>query len=898
MAFQYSKSYEERDTFSSNEVSIPQDEKKARKIYSTAMINQLIKDRNAGYDIDYEPFYMKDLDLRSPNISFLMTDEEYEEYQKCYDDALYYVEKYCKFMTDNGMSLVELREFQKNVIKTVTDETYLEDLDLFGPKNRGVIWMSARQSGKCCLFDNELNIKYYSPKYNPENISISDLYFQYEKPSKLKLLFYKLYHKSKNIKFLKIFFGKIIQAIETKEFKGLELDQNDISKKVIKTYKTNNSIYVKCDYGYAPIKSIHKTQPYDVYTVHLENGKIFECADKHILYEWKSDGTVSEKFAKDFEYGNFLHTEVGPIKILWVEKMPYKMSMYDITVDSPEHRYYANGILSHNTTTVSAFLSWMLIFHADRNILVVANKEATAIEIVDKITNIFKGLPFFLKPGCNNFGKTGLRLENGSRILSSATTNTASIGFTIHCVLLDEFAHIPDNIVNNFWRSVYPTLSSSKISQCIITSTPNGTTNKFYELWSNAIEKKNSFIPIRTDYWEVPEHDDEWATQMRADFGDDEFAQEFELQFNINSRMILKGEDLKWLSFFKKEYVNKEIYSSDNPLLNDPHMKWHPDFDPNDISDNDKFIFIVDLAEGVADPDNKSFKKKNETPDSNSIQIFKLQLNSLANIRKYANKSCSFKDCYRFIQVGTYETNEEDEEYCGKVCAALAYDWLHDDDRENVKVMVEVNFNGKSFINAMGTHPAYYKGTILYTYHTKPVPGEVQRRRAGFKTKGDKEAFCMKGAKLISMRRIIPTDAATYNQMQSFGYVRGKLKGIACHDDLSMPVFNHISRMLDDDLFQTWLEECLEIDEHKEQVYKINNLIEAWALENPEMSDSEFDAMYSDTGLGGLEIVQNRNPYSVETSNNPYIGTATSGIGYSQMFPGSQNITYSSLLRR
>ena len=698
MAQKYVKSYDERDTYDFSDMTPNVDgenSKKARKIYSTAIINKMIEDRNNGYDIDYEPFYQKDLDLRAPNITFLMTDEEYEEYQKCYDDALYYVEHYCKFLTDNGLLLVELRDYQQKVIKTVTDEVYLDDLDLFGPKNRSVIWLASRQVGK--------------------------------------------------------------------------------------------------------------------------------------------------------------------------------------------------------TTTVSAFISWMLIFHANRNILVVANKEATSIEIVDKITNIFKGLPYFLKPGCTNFGKTGLRLENGSRILSSATTNTASIGFTIHCVLLDEFAHIPDNIVSNFWRSVYPTLSSSKVSQCIITSTPNGTTNKFYELWSNAIEKHNSFIPIRTDYWEVPDHDDEWAEAMKADFGEDEFAQEFELQFNINSRMLLKGQDLKWLSKFKKEYVHKDIYS-DNPLLQDENITWHPDFDPNDISPYDKFIFLVDLAEGAEDGDNKSFKKKGEDPDFNTINIFKLRLNSISNIRKYANKSCSFKDAYRFIQVGKYSSRTEDETYCGQICAALAYDWLRDDITESVKVMVEVNFNGKSFLNAVSQHPLYYKGTILSTYHTKPIPGEVQRRRLGFKTKQDKENYCIKGAKQIGMKRIITTDEATLNQMQSFGFVKGKLKGIACHDDLSMPVFNHITRMLDEETFITWLEECLEKEEDKEQVFKINQMIEAWAMDNPETSDSEFNDMYGIDSNSPFDLVQNHNPYSSETSNNPYSTYSGTGIGYGQMYPGIQNMTYSSLM--
>lgn len=202
MANQYTKSYEERDTFFSNDVPVQQDERKVRKIYSTAMINQLIADRNAGYDIDYEPFYMKDLDLKSPNISFMMTDEEYEEYQKCYDDALYYVENYCKFMTDNGMTLVELRDFQKNVITTVTDEVYLEDKDLFGPKNRNVIWMSARQSGKCHIYPNIL----YTISENDSDLtgeqpySIGEIYDKYNTTGNkllkvIKKWLYKIYQK-------------------------------------------------------------------------------------------------------------------------------------------------------------------------------------------------------------------------------------------------------------------------------------------------------------------------------------------------------------------------------------------------------------------------------------------------------------------------------------------------------------------------------------------------------------------------------------------------------------------------------------------------------------------------------------------------------------------------------
>ena len=683
---------------------------------------------------------------------------------------------------------------------------------------------------------------------------------------------------------LKNIIGKSIELIEKYEYKNLNLDESNITKKIIDTKQLSN-VKVLSDTGYVPVTEIHKTQPYTVYEIRTSSGKTIEGADIHLVYRqtYTETSIINESvWIKDLNVGDYILTKDGPEQVVSIYKAPYKLSMYDLSINSQEHRYYTNDILSHNTTTVSAFLSWMLIFHADRNILVVANKEDTAIEIVDKITNIFKGLPYFLKPGCINFGKTGLRLENGSRILSSATTNTASIGFTIHCILLDEFSHIPDNIVNNFWRSVYPTLSSSKVSQCIITSTPNGTTNKFYDIWSHAIEKTNSFIPIRTDYWEVPSHDDAWAAQMRADFGDEEFAQEFELQFNINSKMLLKASDLQFMERLCVDFENKPIYGISNKYIHDENIKWHPNFDPNNIEENDKFVFLVDLAEGTAEQD-KKFKNKKQTPDSNTINIFKVVPNSLLNMKKYANKSCKVIDAFRYIQVGYYECNYEDEQYCANVCSALAYDLMRDDERESVRVMVEMNFNGKSFVQTMQTHPKYYDGTILRTYHTKPVPGEKQRKRLGFKTTANKEYFCLRGAKLINMRRIVVRDNATYNQMKSFGYVKGKLQGIACHDDMSMPVFNHIPRMLVEEYFVEWLDDILMNLENELQKYAINMLIELHDMDNPEISDSEFNAMYdrSDSIMPYSEATQSMNPYS-ENNMGGFGGYSGSLSGFGQ----------------
>ena len=660
--------------------------KKQRRIYSTQLINQLIKDRNQGYDIDFEPFFQRDLDLRAANIPFKMTEEEMEEYQKCFDDPIYYVENYAKFMTDHGIHTVTLRDYQKKVISIVTEETYDEENDLILPTNRSIIWLAARQSAK--------------------------------------------------------------------------------------------------------------------------------------------------------------------------------------------------------TTSISAFLSWMMIFHIDRNILIVANKEKTAIEIVDKIINIFKGLPFWLKPGTEAWGKTALKLDNGSKIISSATTNTASIGFTIHCVLLDEFAHIPENIVNNFWRSVYPTLSSSRVSQCIITSTPNGTTNKFYDIWSGATTGRNSFVPIRTDYWEVPGHDDAWAAQMKADFGEEEFAQEFELQFNKNSKMLMKAEDMNFTDRLVKQYVHKTIYVN-NQYVNDEHITWHPDFDPNNIDENDIFVFLVDIAEGNGDPDER-FQTKEKTPDANTINMFKVVLNSPSNIKRYSNLSCRTQDCIRFVQVGKYKNSSEDEIQAARVCSALSYNLFKDHDRNNVRVMVEMNFNGKSFFEEFKRHQLYTGSTILKTYHKKPIPGEQQKRKYGFKTTTNKEHYCIKGNKLISMHRIIVTCIDTFEQMKSFGYVRGKIKGIACHDDLSMPVFNHIPRMLDEKTFISWIDEYIQFKAERTKVYIINSIIQKWAMDNPEMSDDDFAGLYNLDG----QVTQNQ-------SNSEYIDFAQVTYGQSMNggFQYGGGLTYSQIAK-
>lgn len=179
------------------EERLKQEEQKRRqrRVYSTELINKLLDDYRQGYEIPFDAFFNRDPDLRAANITFKMTQEEIEEYQKCYDDALYFVENYCKFMTDRGRELVTLRDYQKKVIKIVTEEKYIPELDEFGPKNRSFIYLSARQCGKCILSTGQIKTNMSGAK----EISIGKIYNKYKKKTtlleKIKSFLYKIYCK-------------------------------------------------------------------------------------------------------------------------------------------------------------------------------------------------------------------------------------------------------------------------------------------------------------------------------------------------------------------------------------------------------------------------------------------------------------------------------------------------------------------------------------------------------------------------------------------------------------------------------------------------------------------------------------------------------------------------------
>lgn len=306
------------------------------------------------------------------------------------------------------------------------------------------------------------------------------------------------FFKNKIIKLL----YKTIELIEKYEYRNISLDEDDVSKKILNSLSVMN-MRVKTDTGYESVSDIHITQPYRHWYLKTKDFDLY-CADNHIVFNHNFD----EVFVKDLKVGDYIQTQSGLQRVMMVKLKRFKSSMFDMTVDHSNHRFYTNGILSHNTVSSAIFILHTILFSNDKNVMIVANKGDTAVEIVDKVKSIYTLLPFFLKPGIKIWNQKSLTFDNGCRIKTSARTKTPAIGFTIDLLYLDEFAHIPSNIIEPYYTAAFPTVSAVQNSKIIITSTPNGM-NLFHKLLTDAERpegdpQRNNYKPMRVYWYQVP----------------------------------------------------------------------------------------------------------------------------------------------------------------------------------------------------------------------------------------------------------------------------------------------------------------------------------------------------------------------------------------------------------
>ena len=203
---------------------------------------------------------------------------------------------------------------------------------------------------------------------------------------------------------------------------------------------------------------------------------------------------------------------------------------------------------SGKSVTVTAYLIHQAIFRDNINIAILANKRETSFELMAKLQTSYENLPKWLQQGVIAWNKGSIELENGSRITASSTSSSAVRGFSYNIVMLDEFAFVPTNIAEEFFSSVYPTISSGKSTKVIIVSTPNGL-NHFYKLWTDAEKNRNSYNAIEAHWSEVPGRDAKWREETVANTSEQQFAQEFECDFLGSAGSLISASKLKVLTY-------------------------------------------------------------------------------------------------------------------------------------------------------------------------------------------------------------------------------------------------------------------------------------------------------------------------------------------------------------
>ena len=234
---------------------------------------------------------------------------------------------------------------------------------------------------------------------------------------------------------------------------------------------------------------------------------------------------------------------------------------------------------------ISIYAVWYLCFSEDKSILLSADKEATAIEIFGKVKLAYEQLPNWIKPGAIEFSKTKMLFDNGCKMQVTTTTENTGRGFSINVLLLDEFAFVDSGTARSFFTSVLPTISASKTSKVIITSTPNGVGNLFYELFTGAVEGKNSYAWDTVLWSDVPGRTEEFRKDQISQMGYKKFAQEYEAQFISDAN-----------SFIPEELFQQYRIDSKPPLiiLDEGKYKIWKEYNKDHI-----YVIGVDVGEGV-----------------------------------------------------------------------------------------------------------------------------------------------------------------------------------------------------------------------------------------------------------------------------------------------------------
>ena len=232
------------------------------------------------------------------------------------------------------------------------------------------------------------------------------------------------------------------------------------------------------------------------------------------------------------------------------------------------------------STTCVSYLLHYAVFNDNVNVAILANKASTARDLLGRLQLAYENLPTWMQQGIISWNKGSLELENGSKISANSTSSSAVRGGSYNVIFLDEFAFIPNHIADDFFASVYPTITSGQSTKVIIVSTPKGM-NHFYRMWHDSEQGKNEYVPTEVHWSEVPGRDDAWKEQTIANTSEQQFKIEFECEFLGSVGTLIRPDKLKSLVYYDpiKRHNGLDIYE-------------HPKKESN-------YLITVDVARGI-----------------------------------------------------------------------------------------------------------------------------------------------------------------------------------------------------------------------------------------------------------------------------------------------------------
>nr|QMP83650.1 MAG: hypothetical protein [Caudoviricetes sp.] len=285
-------------------------------------------------------------------------------------------------------------------------------------------------------------------------------------------------------------------------------------------------------------------------------------------------------------------------KIVNLDKGLINIELYDYQKEILE-LYHENKFCilklprqSAKTTTTVAYILWASLFNDNYVIAILANKGSLAREILDRYQLAYEQLPMWLQQGVVTFNKGSVELENGSKILAASTSSSAIRGYSINLIFMDEVAHIHNNLADDFFTSVFPTISSGKNTKLIMASTPRGM-NLFYKFWTDAKANRNGFAPYEVHWSQVPGRDQAWYEETIKAVGPQKFDQEYNCHFLGSTNTLISGEKLATLAF--KDPVSR---MADVVIYERPVKEEFDDETMDQISTDHMYAMVVDVSEG------------------------------------------------------------------------------------------------------------------------------------------------------------------------------------------------------------------------------------------------------------------------------------------------------------